>query len=200
VIISDIVMPGMDGFEMAEALKSSPKTKDIPIIVLSASSTVEQKEKVLNSDFFTAYLEKPLNVNHLLKELSHIIPWSRTADLSARTPGEASPGADAPYRFNELSEETLKRLPRLIKILREEMLPLTEKFKGVLKTEEVKQFALKLKQLGEEFAVPGLIDYAHRLDEFEREFDIEGIEKSLADFPAMLEKLILQLEDYNEYK
>ncbi|MCP4717410.1 MAG: response regulator, partial [Deltaproteobacteria bacterium] len=54
VIIMDIKMPVMDGYEAAKSLKNRPKTKDIPIIVLSASSTVEQKEKILESGFFAA--------------------------------------------------------------------------------------------------------------------------------------------------
>jgi ligand-binding sensor domain-containing protein/signal transduction histidine kinase/CheY-like chemotaxis protein len=193
IIIMDIVMPVMDGYEAANTLKSNPKTKDIPVLVLSASSTVEQKEKILESGFFAAYLEKPVDVNQLFKELSKYIPYSRT-------PKSASPRADDPNRFRELPEETLRRLPGLIKVLREEMLPLMEHFKGALKTEEVKKFADKINRLGEDFAVPGLIDYANRLNEFEQDFDIEGIEKSLADFPTMVKDLVLHMEAYNEFR
>ncbi|MCP5109062.1 MAG: response regulator, partial [bacterium] len=182
VVIMDIVMPVMGGFEAAKALKSNPDTKDIPLIVLSASSTVEQKEKIMESGFFAAFLEKPVEVDKLFKELSNHIPYSRTA---AAVP----PRTDDPYRFKELPQETLKCLPPLIKILQEEMLPLMDHFKGALKTEEVKKFADKVKQLGEEFAVPGLIDYADRLIQFEQDFDIEGIKKSLADFPTLVKDL-----------
>jgi CheY-like chemotaxis protein len=195
VIIMDIKMPAMDGPEAAKALKSSPKTKDIPIIILSASSSVEQKQTIMESGFFAAYLDKPVDVNQLFKELSNVIPYSRTTDTSARTPGPASSGADDPNRFKELPQEILKRLPGLIKILQEEMLPLMDHFKGALKTEEVKKFAAKVKQLGEEFSVPGLIDYANRLDEFEQDFDIEGIGKMLADFPTIVKDLVLQTGD-----
>ncbi|MCP5052620.1 MAG: response regulator, partial [bacterium] len=69
VIIMDIAMPVMDGFETTKALKNNPKTKDIPVLVLSASSTVEQKEKIMKSGFFCAYLAKPVNVTELVKEL-----------------------------------------------------------------------------------------------------------------------------------
>jgi hypothetical protein len=80
------------------------------------------------------------------------------------------------------------------------MLPLMENFKGGFIAEEVKIFADKVKQLGEDFAVPGLIDYANQLKEFEQDFDIEGIKKSLADFPTMVKDLVLHMEAYNEFR
>jgi hypothetical protein len=98
-------------------------------------------------------------------------------------------------RFKELPEETLKRLPGLIKVLREDMLPLMKNFKGALKTGEVKKFADKVNRLGEDFAVPGLIDYANQLKEFEQDFDIEGIKKSLAGFPTIVKNLVLQIKE-----
>jgi hypothetical protein len=74
------------------------------------------------------------------------------------------------------------------------MLPLMEQFKGALKTGEVKKFANKVKQLGEDFVVPGLMDYANRLNKFEQNFDIEGIKKSLAEFPTIVKDLALHIE------
>ncbi|MCP5048578.1 MAG: response regulator [bacterium] len=189
VIIMDISMPVMDGVEAAKALKSGPKTKDIPVIVLSASSTVEQKEKVMESGFFAAFLEKPVNAEQLFKELSNVIAHYRAADSASSRSHDQAP-------FNPLPEETLERLPQLIKILREDILPLLENFKGALKMNEVKTFADKVKQLGEEFDVKALIDYAHRLDEFEQDFDIEGIRKSLEDFPVIVQDLASQMEVY----
>ncbi|MCP5051526.1 MAG: response regulator [bacterium] len=184
VIVMDIAMPEMDGIEAAKALKSNPRTKDIPVIVLSASFTVEQKEKIMGSGVFAAYLEKPVNVAQLLKELSNHIPYSRS-DQEEAAPSEADDGG----AFTQLPEETLKRLPQLVKTLREDILPLLEGFKGALDMREVKEFAHKVRQLGEEFGVKGLMDYANRLDEFEQSFDVVGVKKSLEDFPDMVEAL-----------
>ncbi len=188
VIIMDIRMPVMDGVEATEALKSGPITKKIPVLALSTSSTVESKEKIRRSGLFTAYLDKPVDVNQLFKELSKVIPYSRI-------PGEESAGADDTYRFDDLPKETLARLPGLIKILREEILPLTDHLKGALKPDEVKTFAHKVKQLGKEFALKELIDYANLLVKYELDFDIAGITTSLNNFPAILQNLVLQVKD-----
>ncbi|MCP5054085.1 MAG: response regulator, partial [bacterium] len=191
VIIMDIAMPVMDGFQTTKALKRNPKTKDIPVLVLSASSTLEQKEKIMASGFFTAYLTKPVNVAELFNELSNVLPYSQTQEPTPTS-------ADNQSHFKELPEKTLIRLPQLVRILREEMLPALEDLKGALNMEEVKKFAHQVKQLGEDFAVPGLTDYANRLDEFEQSFDVTGVKNSLADFPARVDALILQAEEYNE--
>lgn len=55
LIITDMVMPAMDGFEIVKKLKSEEKTKDIPIIAISASSTDEKVKEIKEfgvSDFF----------------------------------------------------------------------------------------------------------------------------------------------------
>jgi signal transduction histidine kinase len=61
LIILDVQMPGMDGFEVAQVLKSNKKTKDIPIIFASA----EKKEKTAVMKGFEEgafdYLSKPLD-------------------------------------------------------------------------------------------------------------------------------------------
>lgn len=47
VILMDLRMPGMDGFEAIAALKARPVTVDIPIIAISAWSNVQNEERAL---------------------------------------------------------------------------------------------------------------------------------------------------------
>jgi CheY-like chemotaxis protein len=68
LIILDIMMPGMDGGEVAAILKSDPKTKDIPIIFLSSLIT-EKDEKTNSRKETIIYLSKPYNRDELLNEI-----------------------------------------------------------------------------------------------------------------------------------
>jgi len=68
LIILDIMMPGMDGGEVAAILKSDPKTKDIPIIFLSSLIT-EKDEKANSRKETIIYLSKPYNRDELLNEI-----------------------------------------------------------------------------------------------------------------------------------
>jgi diguanylate cyclase (GGDEF)-like protein len=69
LIILDIQMPGMDGFETAKYLKTNPKTKAIPIIFLTAAFKEEEFQKKGFEIGAVDYLTKPINNNLLLNKL-----------------------------------------------------------------------------------------------------------------------------------
>jgi two-component system cell cycle response regulator len=68
VILLDISMPMTDGFETCRALKNDPKTKKIPILMLTARSQMKDVEKALGSGA-EGYLAKPFAVPQLLEKL-----------------------------------------------------------------------------------------------------------------------------------
>ena len=45
VVVTDIEMPGMDGFELAAAMRANPRTADMPIIALSSLVSAEAIER-----------------------------------------------------------------------------------------------------------------------------------------------------------
>ena len=59
IILLDIVMPGMNGFEVMSVLKADPLTKDIPVIFITGDDSTTSKEKgyMLGA---ADYIEKPL--------------------------------------------------------------------------------------------------------------------------------------------
>ncbi len=65
LVLLDIMMPDMDGYEVAERLKADERTRDIPIIFISALNDDQSKVKA-----FTAggvdYVSKPLHVNEIV--------------------------------------------------------------------------------------------------------------------------------------
>ncbi|MGB4415150.1 MAG: two-component regulator propeller domain-containing protein [Paludibacter sp.] len=72
LVICDVMMPEMDGFTLCKKLKSNININHIPIILLTAKSTDEEKAEGL--DFGAdAYLVKPFNVKLLKKLIANII-------------------------------------------------------------------------------------------------------------------------------
>lgn len=72
VIVLDIMMPGMDGGEVAESLKSDPKTRRIPVIFLSSLIT-ENEEKEGRKREAAGFIGKPYNREKLLNEVKKLV-------------------------------------------------------------------------------------------------------------------------------
>jgi len=64
LIILDLMMPEMDGYEVCEKLKNDPLTKNIPVIILTAKDAVRDKVKGLDIGA-DDYVTKPFNLNEL---------------------------------------------------------------------------------------------------------------------------------------
>ena len=72
VIISDVVLPGKDGFAIAEILKNDIKTSHIPIILLTAKTEITQQIKGMKS-MVDAYVTKPFNVPFLKETIRSVL-------------------------------------------------------------------------------------------------------------------------------
>lgn len=75
LIITDIHMPGMDGYEMLAALKANPRTAHIPVVALTSASGVAQKERGLQAGF-VEYVPKTADLSALMRLVAH---YSRAA-------------------------------------------------------------------------------------------------------------------------
>jgi CheY-like chemotaxis protein len=81
LIILDGMMPEMDGFQTCLALKSSPKTSDMPVIFLTAKnqqSDIDEGFKIGG----IGYIVKPFDAKELCKEIDKIfnkILWKKSA-------------------------------------------------------------------------------------------------------------------------
>jgi CheY-like chemotaxis protein len=60
LIISDTVMPRMDGYELFRALQANPETRHIPVIALSSRSAAEEEARLLEMGYFD-FVAKPIN-------------------------------------------------------------------------------------------------------------------------------------------
>lgn len=72
IIITDLLMPEMDGIELIKTLKESEETSHIPIILLTAVSTPEEKVAAYDAGA-DAYVVKPFEINVLEAQLSRLI-------------------------------------------------------------------------------------------------------------------------------
>ena len=81
LIVLDIMMPKLDGYETCKALKSNPETKDIPVILLSAKGrNVDQKVgfEVGADDYIT----KPFSPRKLVERINAILGQTSRTDVA----------------------------------------------------------------------------------------------------------------------
>jgi CheY-like chemotaxis protein/signal transduction histidine kinase len=72
LIILDAILPGMDGFELCQRVRSSPKTATIPVIMASAKAQEENHAKALGLGA-NAYFQKPLSLSKLIPAVEKLI-------------------------------------------------------------------------------------------------------------------------------
>jgi CheY-like chemotaxis protein len=71
VIVSDIGMPGMNGYELARALREIPEYSAIPMVAVTGFSMYDDRERALAAGF-TTHLSKPIDPLALTRALSGI--------------------------------------------------------------------------------------------------------------------------------
>lgn len=72
VVIMDIHLPGMSGFEATQRLREWPETREIPVVALSAAAMVRDKGRIEKAGFYR-YLTKPVQVDELAGVLEALL-------------------------------------------------------------------------------------------------------------------------------
>ena len=84
VMLLDISMPEMDGFEVCQKIKNDPCTKDIPIIFISSLNTAKDKTQAFKSGG-SDYITKPFQIEEVVVRVENQLQISRLkAELKAK--------------------------------------------------------------------------------------------------------------------
>jgi len=88
LVLLDVQMPEMDGFEVAELMKGNKKTQDVAIIFITALS---KEIKYINKGYEVGaenYLFKPIEPDELRGKVEASLKYRRFKKLGERTPGQ----------------------------------------------------------------------------------------------------------------
>jgi putative two-component system response regulator len=80
LILLDIMMPGMDGYEVCETLKANPRTREIPVIFLTAKSEVADEKRGLEMGAVD-YITKPISPPIVLARVQTQLQLKASADF-----------------------------------------------------------------------------------------------------------------------
>ena len=72
LILMDISLPGMDGWEATRVLREDPSTRAIPIVALTAHALADDRKRAMEVGF-DSYLAKPVEPNAVIAEVRRLI-------------------------------------------------------------------------------------------------------------------------------
>ncbi len=73
LIVTDLMMPGMDGFGLVEELKLDPRTRDIPVVVVSAKDISSEERRRLNGHIEALYQKGSLSTRKFVDQVIQVI-------------------------------------------------------------------------------------------------------------------------------
>jgi len=177
LIITDIRMPGLDGFELLNKLKSDKALKHIPVIAYSASVMKAQRDRIRESKF-TGLLIKPVQVTELYLELMNNLPYK---SIKAAGPDLSPSGNESTIEVSDI--------PGLVHSL-------DTRLKDVWITFGIRQPIGDVRNFGNQLVIEGknhnaeiITGYGEELVSAADSFNIEAILNLIRKYPAIVESL-----------
>jgi signal transduction histidine kinase/CheY-like chemotaxis protein/HPt (histidine-containing phosphotransfer) domain-containing protein len=200
LILMDVQMPEMDGFEATSCIRQSQTCPRIPIIALTAHAMKGDRERCL-SNGMDGYVAKPIRMEELRAAIAAAAPSPSAPRPSTQTSLPAPSGASlAPMSFSEAlkrvsgDEATLKELAELF--CREAPLQLRDIYRAVETGDlpTVRRLAHALKGAADIFCSRDCVAAAWQLESHARDGATAQCRDDLEDFDHKVQRLLIALQ------
>ncbi|MCM1984949.1 response regulator [Lyngbya confervoides] len=168
LVITDLVMPTMDGFEMIRRLRSLPSGKEKETMIIASSASVFEAEQCASiAAGASEFLPKPISTDSLLEMLRILLDleWVYDGDLSSATVAVTGDSAleKTTATETELVPPPLPVLSRLTEFAGKGDLDSAVELVSGLERQSpaLKPFATQVRQLADSFQVKKLQDFLH---------------------------------------
>lgn len=180
LILMDLIMPEMNGYDSARTIKEHIDTKNIPIIALSAT-VLKDEELESYKSIFNDYLIKPLNLSDLYESIKKYLKFKSIA-----LPDEATEVSHISFEFTEAQK---KQLPSLMQTLEKQFLPLFNEILANPIIDRIEDFGKQLTLLGNKQSIETIAQYGNKIVELAKKFDVEKLFETLGKFPMIVEEI-----------
>ncbi len=179
LVIIDLNMPLMNGYETIKTIRSNEKLKDTPIIALSASGLSEnEKEK---PDKFTLFLKKPVTGSMLRSTLSRML---KKGDRRENGPGTAPLIKEKSGTGDEFNE----RAELLKKLEGELFLKWQNLDRGIMVKQGI-AFSREMARLGREYNRSLIAEWGEELEMNLQALDFNRARETVRKYPLLIESL-----------
>jgi PAS domain S-box-containing protein len=184
IILMDLRMPVMDGYEAIRILKASKNLNKIPVIVLTASAmrSTEEDIKKIKCD---GYIRKPVSRYELISELKKYLEFN---DKNVNIPEEKVLSDKRPVIIKQY-ESSAATTSKIIEKLENDFLKRIEKIKKEFVINDIEDFAKELQEFGELHGLEEIRCWSSRLSEQAANFDLGNLQGTLGQFNEILNKI-----------
>jgi response regulator RpfG family c-di-GMP phosphodiesterase len=183
VILMDMRMPELDGYQATKRLKTNPALQNIPVIAVTASSFREEEARARKA--CDGFIRKPFNRAELIAELKRFLKPATESQTRSTTPAQSAVAVNPAI----VPAAALARRPELLAKLRHEETTVWPRLGRTMDMGEIEEFARRLSAWADEGHFPGLQAYATALLQEVEMFDVDALPKTLQQFPAVCESL-----------
>ncbi len=182
LILMDLKMPEIDGYEATKIIKENEITSNIPVIVLSASTRLLKMGNEETS-LFSESLMKPINISELIKKLKLFLKHSE------RSPEENNNKTVTKSDEIIINKNVLDSLPEIIEIIDDRLIPLYEIVAKEQIIDKTIDFGKEIVNIGKKFKIEILKIFGENLVIYAENFEIERLVRELKNFPEIVEKI-----------
>jgi len=172
LILMDIQMPVMDGYEAMNKIKENPDWSNIPVIALTAGVVNNNLEKLKSN--FTGVLLKPITKKVLIDELKKHIPFTESEEIDGNKINEQlSSTSITPDQYDYLNNVLLVRWKETTILL---------------SNDEIDEFALCIHQFSVENKIPELMEWSNSVIMYSKTYNIKLLYEFYNKFPYIVSK------------
>ena len=181
IILLDLQMPKMDGLDVAMRLKQDETTRDIAIVIVTASSLESEGQQF--KQFCEGFICKPVNCHELVLQFKNILLPKQDCPTKEFTEISTGLAPRTPLASPEQLSELLEKLDR-------EEQTIWLQVRQTMKMRDLRAFARRLQEWGIRYQCDRLLDYTRRLDAQLKAFDWEHLPETVAAFPQVRRSLL----------
>jgi signal transduction histidine kinase/CheY-like chemotaxis protein len=184
VLLLDVRMPGMSGYEALDEIRKIPGLEFLPVIAVTASNLAHEEKNL--KERFSGYVRKPFSKRELFEELADFLPPDSRRVGETET-GETSARSAVP---------ALEPVPKeLITQLRQLLVEPWPSIRDSVAVNESRTFAEGLEGLGKRWRCQPLVEYAQILLRNAENYAAAELETHLMQFGALVEELAKNVKE-----
>jgi signal transduction histidine kinase/CheY-like chemotaxis protein len=179
ILLLDVRMPGLGGYEALDQIRKIPGLEFLPIIAVTASNLLSEDHSL--KERFSGFVRKPFSQRELFDELADFLPRHLKPETIKKTSGSNRPETE--------SAELVPASKELVSRLRQLLVERWPAIRDSVAINESRAFGSELKDLGQRWQCPPLVNYAQKLLLDAENYAVTDLEKHLGEFALLVEQL-----------